>query len=889
MRSSPPKLLKKLLSKFCNPTLWESIEGDLHELFLSDVERHSIRKAKLNYFLNAVAFLRYHRLRKTHNSKTLNNMALIKNYLKVSFRDLKRNKTFTGINLTGLIAGMTVSLLMLQYVLFETGFDRFHKDSDRIYRVINDRYQNGELIQHGTITYPVIGPTLKKDFPEIEAFTRLTYSGRAYLEFDNQLFLTNQFLIADEHFPSFFSFEMLEGVKATCLDDAYTIVLTKSYAEKLYSNDQDLNALIGKFIEFNGNPLKITGIMADPPTDSHLQFELLISYKTFIERAGDGADNSWEWSDFYHYVRLKEGIDVASLDEKMADFGVRYFKQGEVSGGEEKFFLQPLSEAHLNNTMEYEIGQVTNGKIVWLMLSIAIFIIIIAWINYINLNTSRAIQRAKEVGIRKSIGALRGQVINQFLVETLTLNMIALIISLWLTWILQPSFNQLTGLDLSMLVLWNASVGQIPFPLFFAFVLLVSLFLVAIYPALLVTRFGTQDILKGSFKLKGEIVWLRKGLVIFQFCIAVVLITASITISRQIDFMLNQDLGVDIKNTMVIYGPSQSQWDSTFISKTDRLKNEISSLAGVHLVTWSSRVIGERMGRIFQIKSSADPEAANLTSNFFNTDHTFSELYGMQLMAGRDFLPEDHNFDGDLVKNIVINQSAVKLLKFKDERDAVGKTVYFWNKNWTIIGIVKDFHQRSLHSKIEPVVLIPYFDTSHHISIKLTSEPSESLVSSIEKKFKNVFPGNYFDYFFLEDQYLANYSDEMRMGKISTIFTFLSILIATLGLYGLIAITVIRKTKEIGMRKVLGASTGQLLGLLSKEFLLLVFLASLIGAPLSYFALSEWKAGFAYSEEISIGIVALSSIALVFVSMLTIVLQTQKISGNNPIKSLRYE
>ncbi len=815
-------------------------------------------------------------------------MILFKNYLKVSVRDLKRNKTFAAINLIGLVAGMTISLLMLQYVLFETSFDRFNDDSDRMYRVINDRYQNGELIQHGTITYPTIGPTMAADFPEIEAYTRMLPYFRNYAKKDNGQYLINNAIVADEHFLSFFSYTFIKGDPATGLDEVNELVITRSFAEKLLKKNEKLEDLIGQRIDLFRRAFSITGVLEDPPLNSHLQFDALISYKTYIE-SNEDADNSWDWSDFYHYVKLKEGIDAADLDDKIADFGERYFKQGEVSGSEEKFYLQPLAEAHLDNTMEYEFGIVTNGRIVWLMLATAIFIIFIAWINYINLNTSRAIQRAKEVGIRKSIGALKSQIANQFFTETIFLNGIALLASTLLVLLLQPIFNELTGLELSLMILWTATIGIIPFPVLLLAGLFLSLVVISLYPTYIVTRFSTQDILKGSFKLKGEIVWLRKGLVIFQFCIAVILISASIIVSRQINYMVNQDLGFDMENTMVLYGPTQSQFDSVFFSRIEVFKQSASNLAGVRSATTSNRSFGSRMGRIFQIQSSSNPEAKNLTSNFISTDHEFLNVFGIELVEGRAMEASDHNVDGDKVKNILINQSALDLLKFNEASDAIGRSVDFWGKSWTIIGVVKDFHQLSLHEKIEPIIMLPYYATGHGFSIKLESEASEALISTIQNLYDETFPGNYFDYFFLEDRYNQQYTDDFRVGKISKVFTFLSILIAMLGLYGLVVMTLVKKTKEIGMRKVLGASLNQLLVLLSKDFMPLVLIAIAIGGPFSYFALTKWKSNFAYAQDINIGLILAASIVLILISVLTILFQTRKISRNNPVESLRCE
>ena len=889
MSHQPPKILTSLITTFCKRSLWEAIEGDLYELYQGDYEEVGKKKARANYFFNAVAFLRYQRLRKTQNSNT--NMSLMKNYVKVSFRDLLRHKTFTTINLIGLVGGMTVSLLILQYVFFETSFDNFHKDGDRIYRVINDRYQNGELVQHGTITYPTIGPTLKKDFPEVEAYTRMTISWRNNLTYQGEIHLSDQMLWADEHFLNFFSFELLEGDAKTCLDAPYKVVLTETQARALLEGDQPLSELIGELIDFNDTetPFKITGILKDLPENSHLQFDLLASYKTFIARAGEGADNSWGWSDFYHYVKLQENVAPASLDQKLADFGVRYFKEGEVSGGEEEFYLQPLAKAHLDHLMEYEIGEVTNGKVIWLMLAVAIFIMVIAWINYINLNTSRAIQRAKEVGVRKSMGAQRRQIVSQFIVETLLVNLLSLVVSLIIVAIIQPFFNQLTGELLGLGILFGASIAGIPFPLLFLFILIFCSTLIALYPAYLINKFNTQDIIKGSFRLKGEIVWLRKGLVVFQFCIAIILITASITISRQVTYMVNKDLGIDINNTLVLHGPGNAQFDSTFIPKIEYFKTELGKLSGVEMVTASNRVVGEQMGRVFQIKSSADPEANNLTSNFIFTDHQFTSLYNVEMVAGRAFTAGDHNMDGRNVKNILVNEEAINLLKFANASDAVGKSVDFWGKTWTIVGVVNDFHQKSLHSPIEPIFMIPYYETGQYYSLKLTSEPNEGLLSRVQGLYDQVFPGNYFDYYFLKDQYLLNYQADVQMGKVSQVFTFLSILIASLGLYGLIMMTILKRTKEIGVRKVLGANLTQILSILTKEFLLLIGVAMVIGVPLSYLLLNKWQQGFAYANELGWDTIVLG-IALILTVYFTIILfQVKKISSNNPVESLRYE
>ncbi len=384
-----------LLNRYCHPRLYEAISGDLEELYELDVDKYGQRRADRYYVVNSILSLRYHRLRKGKTTKTQKNMSLVKNYVKVSWRDLLSHKTYTSINLIGLVSAMTISLMILQYVVFETGFDRLHADYDRIFRVVNDRYQKGELIQHGTITYPTIGPTLARDYPEIESYTRMVADSRNYLGFNDELHLTEDVIFADEHFLDFFSFETITGNLSTALSEPYQVMLTESLARRLLNEEADPKELVGQTMEFNGNPMKVTGILQDVPSQSHLQFDMLMSYKTFIAMSGEEADVSWRWSDFYHYVKLKEGIASESMETKLVEFGERYFKEGEVSGSVEKFHFQPLAEAHLDTSMQYEIGRVVNGRIVWTLLIIAGFILLIAWINYVNLTTSRALQRAK--------------------------------------------------------------------------------------------------------------------------------------------------------------------------------------------------------------------------------------------------------------------------------------------------------------------------------------------------------------------------------------------------------------------------------------------------------------------------------------------------------------
>ncbi|MDW3193845.1 MAG: ABC transporter permease [Cytophagales bacterium] len=882
------RLITYLITKLCHPELKESIFGDLEELYELDQIR-SPDKADRNYCLNALAFLRFHRLRKKQLSKTQNHMSLFKNYVKVSLRDLTRNRTYATINLLGLVSGLTVALLIFQYVLFETGFDRFHAEADNIFRVVNSRYQNGNLVQRGTITYPTIGPTLHRDFPEVEAYTRMTLSSRAYIGFEEELYLSHRYITADEYFLNFFSFPMLHGDPATALSEPYQAVFTESFAKRLLPKGESVSSMIGKSIDLYGNPTKVTGIMKDPPKQSHLQFDLLISYQTFIASAGKGADNSWAWSDFYHYVRLTEGVTPASLDDKLEEFGIRYFKDGEVSGGVERFSLQPMLDAHMDNTMEYEIGQTIDGKVVWIMLAIACFIVVVAWINYINLTSSRSLQRAKEIGIRKSVGAGQQQIMFQFITEALLFNVISLGLSVMMMLLLQPFFNSLTGIRLGIDVLLDNTVLGLPFVLVFIVIYFLLVMFVALYPAWLITRFRATDITNGQFKLKGEARWLRKGLVVFQFALAVILINAAFGISQQVDFMIKKDLGLDIEHSMVVYGPAMTNWDSTFIHKMDRFKNEASAVSGVKMVSSTSRMAGNQMGRVFQLRNLSNPEAKDLTMNNIHVDHEFDEVLGLNIIAGRSLEFTDHNFDGNLVTSLLMNEAAVPYLGFENAEASIGRRLNFHGKDWTIVGVVNDFHQMSLHDAIEPILFLPYMGTQHSFLVKFEGRESETAIANIRQVYDAIYPGNYFDYYFLEDSYHQQYQADLRLGKISNIFTILSIIMVVLGLYGLLTMTLDRKVKEIGIRKVLGARIDQILMILSKEFLGLMMIALIVGIPLSIIGIANWKEEFAYVADFSSVGVVVSSILIIGISLLPLLIQSRKVTTNNPVESLRNE
>lgn len=888
MEVRPPYLIRNILKKLSNKDLWESIEGDLYELYCMDVESLGKKKARKNYIINALAFLRFRRLR-NQNSKTQITMDLFINYFKVSWRDLKRHKLFGAINLIGLVAGFTSSLLLLQYVFFETSFDDFHENKENIYRVINDRYQNGNLVQHGTITYPTIGPTMTKDFPEVESYTRMTVGGRRYIKRDQDIYMLENFLTADEHFLTFFNFPTAHGDAATMLDEPGEMVFTKSYAKRFLNTDETYADLVGQTVTMSRTSFIISGIIEDVPDNSHLQFDVLVSYETMVQNSNGHASTSWEWSDFYHYIKVKDGTKPALIDEKLIAFGKKYFKEGEVSGGEEKFYLQPLQDAHLYSDYEYEIGETANGEIVWLMFGISLFILLIAWINFINLSTSRASERAKEISLRKTLGAVRQQILIQSFTECFLINIIALIISFGLVWMLQDVFRNLTSLPLKMSFFWTTEIWSLPFPIVFIAGFLLCLVLISFYPSIVLGRFKIQEVIKGRFGVGSDAILLRKGLVIFQFVATVLLVVGSITVYQQVSYMQNKDLGMNMENTLVLYGPSLTRWDSTYIDNFEEFKQDALRISGVQSVSSSSRLFSQQLGRIFQIHSARNPEVKNLTTNHMQVDHSFIEQFDIEMVAGRSFEERDHGLDPNLINTCLINEASLKMYGFENALDAVGEKLIYWGRTWEVVGVVKNFHQRSLHSGIEPILFMPYYGTDHYYSIKLSEKPNPNTILTIQESFGKFYPGNYIDYFYMDDLYQNQYQEDRRVQSIAQLFTFMAIIIALLGLYGLILITMNRKTKEIAVRKVLGARLVDLLSSLGKEFLIIIAIAILIGLPISYLLLSNWLDNYAYHVSVEWTTLLVAAIGLIVISSLTIIFQTGKVTSNNPAESLKYE
>lgn len=874
---------------FCPPQLVEGIEGDLVEQYAADAREHGHTIANRRLWFGVLRFFRPYIILRNQFKHPFR-IIMLRNYLTITLRNVLKHKAFSAINVIGLGIGITACLLILQFALYELSYDRFNEKFDRIYRVTNDRYQHGKLIQHGTITYPTIGPAMAADYPEIESYSRQMPAGDLNVKVEDRYFRGEQCVFADEYFLTIFTFPMMAGSASDALKGRYRMVLTESTARKYFAfSGDDWSQVIGKYLYWGTDPepYTVSGICADIPDNSHLQFDALASYQTLYTPENHGADDNWTWSDMRHYVVLKPGVDYKTLEAKFDDFSQRHFQGDKVSGSVEKFFLQPLKDAHLYSDYEYDIAKVASGKAVWSMLVVAGFILMIAWINYINLTTSRALERAREVGVRKVMGAIRGELMRQFILESVIISLCAFFTAILITALVQKSFNNMIGATLSpMKVIASLDSTTV---LMLVIVMITGILLAGFYPAVVLSSYQPVVVLAGKFKRSGKGALIRKGLVIFQFMTSATLIASTLVVSKQLKYMNDAALGINIANTIVVQSPERTQEDSTLISRFQAYEHELTSLPGVLSATTSNNVPGARLGRVFNVHLSSMPESSNVTFSFMGVDFNFLETYGLKVVAGRNFNAVDHHTNWDDIHSIIINSRAARLLNVANDDSAVGQQVKFWDKEWTVIGVIPDFHQQGLKRQLEPIVLFPLYSMNASTSVKIKPENMKETIAGIERVFKNHFPGNGFDYFELDDYYKTQYRDDNRFGKVTNIFAVLAIVISCLGLIGLSSYTVAQRTKEIGIRKVLGASSTGIVALLSMDFMRIAFIASLLALPVAWFGMNAWLEAYPYRIAPGWTLFVVPVASTLLIAAITVSFQIFRTAAVNPAKTLKYE
>ena len=819
---------------------------------------------------------------------------MLRNYLKIAYRNLLKNKVFSLINILGLAIGMTACLLILQYVRFEMSYDDFHENADNIYRVSMDRYVHGEFKFKSAKTYPAIAPRLKEDFPEVVDFIRLMPDhGILADEFRDQRFYEDKIFLADASFFEVFSYQLRKGNPAHVLQAPNTLALSATTARKYFGDEE----AVGKTLSFYKDDgtqeiYKVTGVFEDVPPNSHLRFDILMAYNTLQQRYGGNhpdwkpSEDSWEVDEYYTYVLLGNNALPGNLEEKLPDFFTRY--KGdlfEARNVQEVLHLQPLRDIHLYSDLQSEIGVTGNFRFVYYLEIVAIFIIFIAWINYVNLTTAKAIERAKEVGIRKVLGSQRSQLVQQFLFESVLVNAMALGAALTLYQLLSPFFQTFSGAALPVTFFEKLiSAGML------IGLSLTGIILSSFYPALVLSGFKPMMVLKGKITAQKQGIHLRKGLVIFQFVTAMLMMAGLLTMREQISFMKNQDLGFDTEKMIIVKaaGYLKEGSEQAYESKAVAFKEQLLQYPQIKNITESGFIPGQeiawRQGLVRRIAS--EPGAIN-TYHIFAVDERFFTTYNMEAVAGKVFAEAFTPTDA-----VIINEAAARQLGFDKAQEAVGEEIYValdGQDKGRIVGVVKNYHHLSLKNDFQPQIFFYRPATWSYFSVKVAGEHLPEEINILRKEFAAAFPDNPFEYFFLDQFFDAQYKADQRFGDVFGVFTLLSMLIACLGLFGLASYTTVQRTKEIGIRKVLGASVSSILALLSRDFVKLVIMASLIALPLTYFIMQAWLENYAFRIDIGWWLLAAPMGGVILIALLTICFQTIKAALANPVKSLRYE
>jgi len=806
---------------------------------------------------------------------------MLRNILLVTFRNLKKNKNYTLINVIGLALGIAAFVLIRAYVHFEKSYDRMNADAGNIYRVESQFYKGDRLNDSWATSTNGYAPAMKANFPEIASFTRINWNNsERVVRYQNIKFREEHVCFADSNFFQFFSYKLLKGDAASVLRHVNTIAISESAAQKYFGKSDPM----GKFLAvatLNGTlHCMVTGIFADVPPNTTMKFNFLISWSTTPEF----LKNFWYIHESYTFVKLKSNTNIPALEAKFPALAERYKTGPALKDLRWAIRLVPITAMHLNVAKPYEIEAKGNAKAVSFLNTIAFVILIIACVNYINLATTKAADRAREIGIRKVSGARISQLLAQFLIESGIINLAALLIAVVLISVSIYYLPSLTGKDASESLLFD-------FPLYLqtAGALLTGMFLSGFYPAVVLANVNPVVVLKGRFSFSKTGVLLRKGMVAFQFTASLLLIAGTIAIYRQIHYMSSASTGVNISQTVVMKAPVNA---SNYASKVRSFKEAIKTLPGVKSFAASGAIPGKEVGTF-----SADRRfgASKSDEHLFETlrvDFDFIKAYDLKIIAGRAF---DQANPSDSTA-IVLNESAVKLFGFASAEDAVGKKIWMETldkKPNKVIGVAKNYHQQSLQRDYTPVILLmdPALSwvPTNYFSIKLSTANMQQAVAEIQNIWGQYFPESSFDFFFLDDFYNSQYQQETQFGNIFWLFSSLAIFIACMGLFGLTAYATARRRKEIGVRKVLGASVQSIVTILTIDVIKLILVCSMIAIPVAYLLVTQWLQNYAFRVQLNVWQFFMPVFTLILITLATISYLTFKAARSNPAVTLKDE
>lgn len=877
-KHAPPQWINQVLARFCRPDMLEGILGDLEELFQERLEKQGAFQAKGYYLFDALGFLRPFAWRKPKPNPSLD---MFLNHLRVAFRNLARRKTLSLINISGFAVGISCCLFLFLYIQDELAFDQFHENKDHIVRLSTDvQRSNGEWVSTAFSGAPW-APALKKDFPEIKAFSRfMRYRLDVMIQEQEtmQSFYERDFVWADSSVFDIFSFPLIKGDPKTALRAPHSVVISASAAKKYFGETDP----IGKVISYEGNRnLTITGVMEDIPRHSHFKADFLASFSSLYQ-FWDIIEN-WGVLYYYSYLLLDTPADQTDLAAKFPSF----LKQHMADEDAERYqaVIQPLNSIHLHSSRRDELEAGGNIRLLYLFGGIALLILLVACANYINMTTASAINRAKEIGVRKVLGSAKKGLIGQFLTESLVQMLMGLGLALALIFWLLPAFNQLS----------NKAIQFFGSALIFQYIALLLLggslisLLAAAYPAFYLSSIKPMRALKQKINNRRSGLSLRQLLIFFQFAVCTILIVGTLVIQSQFNFLLEKDPGFSRDQVMILSMNIPVEFTS---ERMESLKEELSRLDMVQATSLAShRLVGDQpyFGS-YRFEDIPLVDEAQ-TMGRLHVDWDFAETYGVELVAGRSF-NQQHSTD---TSAFLINETAVRQLGLNSPTEAIGKRITYgtrgengvYERRGPIVGVTKDFHFRSLHYQVDPMVMDIQPARFHFMGLKVNRQHALAELDQLQETWKENLPDSPFDPIYLDELLTQQYEAEEKMRSVFSLFAMVAIILACLGLFGLSTYMTAQRTKEISIRKVLGATIGQILLLLSKEVLQLIALALLIAIPLAWYLSQQWLEQFSYRIQIGIGLFILAGLTAITLCFITISLQAWRTAVANPIHALK--
>ncbi|MCE7993552.1 MAG: FtsX-like permease family protein [Roseivirga sp.] len=875
---NPPKWANRFLEFYCADELLDEIQGDLLEAFFHRQTEFGRFRASLWFVWDVIRFFRPSSFSK-RNWK-LNANVMFKNHLLISYRSFLRQKVYASINLTGLVVGLSSCLLIILYIFNETGYDRFHPEVDQKYRVVMDMYSQGTLTNKSATVFAGVGPSLLTDYPEVESYVTISpFASGVFtttgLSTPRVMLNQDRVIYASRNFFDYFGFELLYGNKEELLNQPFSAVIAESVAMQYFGRTD----VVGEILKRQGQEeFSVMGVMKDMPSNSHMNYDIVLSLSSFDDLSEALAD--WSWSDFYSYVRLTEGTEAEVFNKKLESYLDRkkaaVFEQ---YGVRQNLWIQPVRDIHLYSDLTWEMQANGSASDVYFLGVVAALILIIAWMNFVNLSTARAVRRAREVGVRKVLGSSKRQLRYQFLTEAFLYNLVAFVLSLGLVLLFVPIIHQSAGIKL------NSGLLLEPYLLMSLAVLLVAgTFISGLYPAFVLSHFGVLRAIKGgAVSMRSR---LREVLVTFQFVLAITLIFGVLIVLKQLTFMKERPLGMNLEQSLVINGARVGESFDDLVNRSGVVINELAALPEVTSVAAANMIPGREN---FNLTSYTSRFTTNPKSSYnLMVSASYFQNLEIELKAGRHFDPAIKT-DG---KTVVLNESASSLLGFSSPEEAIGEVINRGKRSERrVIGVVRDFHHRSLKEAINPIVF--YFDDvgdeSAYYLLKVRANDMDVTMAGIEVLWEDVFPDNPLDYFFLDEFFDQQYKSDEQFNSVFIGFAGLAVFVACLGLFGLVSYTSEQNKKQIGIRKILGASVVRVVMLLAKSYGKLILISLVIALPVGYYLMKEWLSGFAYRTNIGFDTFALGVLIISLIAFATVIVKSLQAAMGNPINALREE